>query len=125
MTQRRLPARTAARIVIAVLLLAALMPALLRIATADQPQLWAEICSASSGKSAPPSSDPTAPGVADNTHCPWCQLHAAAPGLPPAAPAALALPTDLRHLLPARFLSAARTAHAWRHGPARAPPPTV
>lgn len=54
-------------------------------------------------------------------HCPLCALTNDAPPLFTALPLAL-LMTAARHALPAAFLHAPRTLHAWRSAQPRGPP---
>jgi len=60
-----------------------------------------------------------------NGHCAMCHLHSDDLALPPPAPPTIVLSSALDHVMPERFFSAPRTAHAWRAAPARAPPSQV
>lgn len=54
-------------------------------------------------------------------HCPFCVLHASAPGMPPAPLQGLTL-LPLAFHVPELFLAAPRTLNAWTTVQARAPP---
>lgn len=54
-------------------------------------------------------------------HCPYCAL-AATPLLPPSADAAPVAHPALRHAMPPRYFSAARSGPAWRSAQPRGPP---
>lgn len=89
---------------------------------------WAEICSALGAKRVRVDDDtrdprsPAAPAEQAFEHCPYCSVHAAAPGLPPTSAAELR-PPSLQFQAPALFLRAPATAVAWRSAQSRAPPP--
>lgn len=60
-----------------------------------------------------------------NGHCAMCHLHSDDLALPPPPTPTVLLLNALDHVMPERFFSAPRTAHAWRAAPARAPPSLV
>lgn len=116
--------------VIATFWLAALVPALglTRAALAGELPPLGALCSSgmASAASAADGKMPDAPTAQTSmaADCPFCWLQAQGLALPPAPPR-MPLASDNFLELPERFLSAPRTAHAWRHTPARAPPSTV
>jgi Protein of unknown function (DUF2946) len=57
--------------------------------------------------------------------CPFCLLQAHTPVLPSSVCVAPSPSADLQHALPALFLQAPYTLHAWRHRPPRGPPGRV
>lgn len=110
------------------MLLSALVPALSHaFVSADAG--WMEICSASGakfvridGSGEKQSGSPKSPLLHATDHCPSCGLHVADMDLPPAPPAELAAPLLPAHDVPALFLHAPRTLHAWATAQPRAPP---
>lgn len=129
----QMPSLAARWMTVLVFWLAALLPAASMAAQALNGNLapWTQICRSSV---VGPRAAELRAGLADSgvddqdhalfQHCAFCHLHQDALPFPPAT-AATPLRTELRHGLPERFLSAATTAHAWRHALARAPPLTV
>jgi hypothetical protein len=110
--------------VLATFWLAALVPALAlaRAALAGELPTPGALCrSLAAGRSADPDLPQSGMVSAD---CPFCWLQAQGQALPPAPPR-LPLASERFLELPARFLSAPRSVHAWRRAPARAPPATV
>lgn len=108
-----------------VMLVSALLPALASAMTlgAESPQ-WAEICTMQGMKrvllDVDPAKSPDS-SASSLTDCPFCTSGAHSPPLP-VSPVAL-IPPDAAHAsVPERFLSAARTPHAWRSAQPRAPP---
>jgi hypothetical protein len=104
---------------------AALLPTLARALSAGDRTSWVEVCTAQGMKwvaVADASSDKTPLSVqAALDHCPYCTLEHHVPALPPSTqPLPLAIATS--DALPALFLHAPRTLHAWRTAQARAPP---
>lgn len=86
---------------------------------------WQDICRTPASRALQPTPEQ---GPADAAldllakgHCPACHLSWTDLAGPPPAPL-LALRSDLTFTAPERFWSAPRTAHAWRHAEARAPP---
>jgi hypothetical protein len=112
---------------IAVLALALLPTVSRALAAADGQVSWAEVCTpqgmravalaADSGVDEP---SPAGAGVALE-HCPYCATSAVALGMPPAPVTVSRLPA-LGTELPALFLQAPATLHAWRSAQPRAPP---
>ena len=89
---------------------------------------WAEVCTPQGMRlvavdAAQAAADPDAPAQAAGRleHCPLCALGADLPALPPAAPAALALPLAAAEP-PPLFLHAPRTLFAWHSAQPRGPP---
>ena len=89
---------------------------------------WVVVCSAGGSKwvhagseTAPQAPDP-GPARHLFEHCPYCALHVDALALPPAAPGLSGTPLPGARTLPAAFLHAPRTLHAWTPSQPRAPP---
>lgn len=102
-------------------LMAALAPAVSQAVRAADPLAWAEVCSASA-KSAAAGQQAPADGAAHLfEHCPYCSLHSAGLGMPPAA-LSLALLPALSAELPALFLGGPRGLHSWTAAQPRGPP---
>lgn len=111
-------------IAIVAMLALALMPTLSRaMAFADGSGRWAEVCTPQGMKlvATADRGDEVPQATLQLDHCGFCSLatDGAAP-LPPAVPV-LALPVT-RAAVPALFLHAPRTLHAWAHAQPRAPP---
>ncbi len=105
----------------------ALAPAISHAVRPDAPAGWAEICSVTGAKlvalddttsSEPASGEPLAHAL---EHCPYCSVHTSTLGMPPAAPADMAL-MPLSFELPELFWQAPRTLFAWASAQPRAPP---
>lgn len=111
--------------VVATFWLAALVPALglARAALAGELPTLGALCStsAASGEGSAMPDSPAAQQAGMAADCPFCWLQAQSLALPPAPPR-LPLASERFFPLPESFLSAPRTAHAWRCAPARAPP---
>jgi hypothetical protein len=105
----------------------ALVPTLSRaLATQPGQAAWAEVCTTQGLKAAAADAVDAqvvwaGPAMVHLDHCQFCILAANLPGVP-TTPAALPMRVSLTQAMPARLLEAARTAHAWAHAPARAPP---
>jgi len=103
-----------------------LAPALSQALQASRGNGAIEVCTALGAKWI--SADDTqsgepAPAPAQATeHCPYCSLQAHWVGLPPSAPAEGIAAPLLSFEVPARFLAAPRTPHAWVAARPRAPP---
>jgi len=82
---------------------------------------WGVICSVNDQQPNEHSTNPTGPVAHVLDHCPFCSLQSDTTGLPP-APLAVVAPAALAHAMPALFLQAPRTLHAWSSAQARAPP---
>ncbi len=82
---------------------------------------WGVICSVDDKTMSEQSRNPSAPVAHVLDQCPYCSLQSDATGLPPAAMAQV-VPSVLAHAVPALFLRAPRTLHAWSSAQARAPP---
>lgn len=138
----RLPLRRAAWIALLAMLMAALAPAVSQLLQRGGGVSWVEICRAGGGTAwvavadlsvtdlsvAAPSqgSDPMSskgqPHLLD--HCPYCSLQAhALPPVPTLGTLAAAPLPPFR--VPAAFLHAPHTAHAWQPAQSRAPPAWV
>lgn len=116
------------------MLVAALAPAVSAAMAQGQQPSWIEVCSAAGSRwvAATTTATADADGGAQRqslpasdasgmAHCAYCSLHSDTPALPPAPAIELPLlPADV--LLPAAFLSAPRTGHAWVTASPRAPP---
>jgi hypothetical protein len=88
---------------------------------------WTEICTpqgmrvvAVSDESGAPAPDPISAAV-HLEHCPYCAQSAGTLGMPPAPAGVMPLPVAGAEL-PALFLQAPHTLHAWRSAQPRAPP---
>lgn len=88
---------------------------------------WTEICTpqgmrvvAVSDESGAPAPDPIS-AAAHLEHCPYCAQSAGTLGMPPAPAGVMPLPVAGAEL-PALFLRAPHTLHAWRSAQPRAPP---
>lgn len=97
------------------------------LAAARGDSRWAEICTpqgmrvvAVSGESGAPAPDP-ASAAAHLEHCAYCAQSVGALGMPPAPVGVVPLPLAGAEL-PALFLPAPHTQHAWRSAQPRAPP---
>jgi hypothetical protein len=109
--------------------MAALAPAVSHALGKSSPVTWAEICTSTGGKLVAIEGDvagkSSVPGAAHLLeHCPFCSLHGAAMGMPPASDlviAVVAMPADM----PAAFLHATRTLDVWVSAQPRAPPVPV
>ena len=94
---------------------------------ADGKSSWAEVCTPQGMRAvslaADSGVDEPSPARADAAleHCPYCATSAVALGMPPAAITVSRLPA-LGAELPALFLQAPHTLHAWRSAQPRAPP---
>jgi len=93
----------------------ALAPTLSHALAAANP--WAELCSAAADGKAPA----PAQGAAHLEHCPLCGPGTGAAPLPVRLALTIAPPGGAVHL-PALFLHAPRTLHAWTAAQPRAPP---
>lgn len=113
-------------IAILAVLMASLAPAISQAVGAPSPTGWAEICTSSGTKLVSVDGDAAdtdgLPGAAHLLeHCPFCSLHGATLGMPPApAPAIVAVPMPADR--PPAFLHAPRTLDAWVSAQPRAPP---
>lgn len=109
-------------------LMAAFAPSISRALMRAAPDALVEVCtpdgsrlvSLASYKDLTPS-QPGSPADHHLQHCPYCALHAHDLALPP-APVAFAFPPPLGQAVPAAFLHAPATLHAWRGAQPRAPP---
>lgn len=107
------------------ILMAALAPAISQALDLQGRVGWIEVCTTQGAKwvkadaNAGTESEPGAEHEAG--HCPYCTLHPNLVGLPPAPLQALPAPASGR-AVPAAFLSAPRTLHAWVSAQPRAPP---
>lgn len=106
------------------IVMAALAPTVSRALGPDAAAAWVEICTAQ-GSRWVAAADQGDAGSSDaghaGEHCPYCSLHLPVLGTPPAATPVLVLPA-LAHAVPAAFLAAPRTLHAWVVAQPRAPP---
>lgn len=109
--------------------MAALAPAVSHALGKSSPVTWAEICTSAGsklvaveGEAAGKGSVPGAAHLLE--HCPYCSLHGAAMGMPPASDLAIAVVT-LPAEMPAALLHAARTPDVWVSAQPRAPPVPV
>ena len=126
MRLRSRPQRFSTWLAILAVLWMAFAPLASQALGAEQSQAWIEICGANGAKwvkanaanaGAP---EQPQPGAHPLDHCPYCSLHASAMGMPPAALAPLAL--SVSQEMPAAFMAAPRTLHAWRSAQPRGPP---
>ncbi len=107
--------------------MAALAPALSHALQAGVPEGWIEICTelgpklVAGDEVAPKKPSPASPADHLLKHCPYCSLHITDLGLPPVS-VDIALLDALASPVPALFLSAPRTPHAWVTAQPRAPP---
>jgi len=107
-------------------LMVALAPTISFALGAGSSRAWIEVCSSTGSKWVRTQADPAEPtpltaAAHPFEHCPYCSLQADA--LPvPLAPPDLPLPPPAADDMPAVFLHAARTLHAWVHAQPRAPP---
>lgn len=113
-------------IALAAILLLSLAPTLVRAwhQGSPSPSSLIEVCSAQGTRwvtVSPDDGDKQPAGDHAAQHCPWCAHHATTLGLPPAA-FDMSWPSESAHALPAAFLHAPRTLHAWRGTQPRAPP---
>lgn len=106
----------------------ALAPAVSHALVATGSTTWTQVCTPQGMRWVSGAEDPAAqPGQPNGTaaglldHCPYCTLGTLGAAPPPVAPALLVLPAESLGP-PERFLSAARTAHAWCAAQPRAPP---
>jgi hypothetical protein len=110
------------------MVMAALAPAVSHALGKSSPVTWAEICTTGSKRVAvegDAAGKNSVPGPAHLLeHCPFCSLHGAAMGMPPASDLAIAVVT-LPAETPAAFLHAARTQDVWVSAQPRAPPVPV
>ena len=107
--------------------MAALAPSISHALAGKQGAFWIEVCSAVGAQASPQDGDPGDPVPASTDghvfeHCPYCSLHANAVAIP-AVPSIRVPEIDLSERLPAAFLAAPRTLHAWLSAQPRAPPP--
>ncbi len=118
-------------IAILVMWASALMPTIARALAAQSPESWVEVCTdmgmkrvaladdgMPAGGGAPASANPM------TDHCVFCSL-GGPDGAPLPASSPALQPSGLRDALPALFLRAPYTLHAWAHAQARAPPQLV
>lgn len=130
MLPHRPPSPLARWLVLLTVLLGTLMPTLSQALALARGEVtvWSQICRASvvsprAGQSLiaakKASEKDSLHGMFE--HCPFCAVHAQDLA-PPPADLSLALRLELKPELPARFLSAAVTAHAWAPALARGPP---
>ena len=108
------------------ILMAALAPSISHALGAKNGASWVEVCTTVGAKWVQPDGSVTDKAPASGyahpfEHCPYCSLHANAIAIPP-APLALVPALALSHPLPAAFLAAPRTLHAWVSAQPRAPP---
>lgn len=118
------PARTLSTwIAVLAILVSALLPSVSQALGAASPAAWVEVCSAQGSKWIPADEGGSDTQGAEHLleHCPYCSLHTPTLALPPVPPP-LTLRLDLGHAVPAAFLSAPVTLHAWRAALPRAPP---
>ena len=113
--------RRAAWLALFAMLWLALAPTVVHAVEAAQgPMPWAQICTASGFKPAPGSPAEAADHL--KSHCPFCALSQLGATLPPPPAAFVFLPDERAHEVPALFLQAPHTLHAWRHALSRGPP---
>lgn len=87
---------------------------------------WVEVCTTAGSRlvaldAAGEAQQPATSAAAHLEHCPYCAPSFGGVGLPP-SPLTLPLPADLATEVPALFLQAPRTLHAWCSAQPRAPP---
>ena len=87
---------------------------------------WVEVCTTAGSRlvaldAAGQAQQPATSAAAHLEHCPYCAPSFGGVGLPP-SPLALPLATELATDVPALFLHAPRTLHAWCSAQPRAPP---
>lgn len=120
----RAPKRLTSWIAAVAILLASLAPSLSHALGSTAGASWIEICTSQGSKWITEKSDgsPSTP-IASHIfeHCPFCSMHAPAPGLPPSLETAPLLIEGHGDFPPA-FYSAPRTLHAWASAQPRAPP---
>lgn len=130
---RRPPLASLRWLVVLTFWLGAIAPAMSMALAAQRGELapWAQLCRSSlvspralAGEFGQAPSDDQATHAMFK-HCSFCSLHQQDLALPPPAAPAMALIQGLRFGPPERFFSADRTAHAWRHAHARAPPASI
>jgi len=112
--------RLAAWVSLLALVLATLAPGIARAVAFAQGDAtaWGQICSTEGTPSPEGGSSPAAHML---DHCPFCSLHGDTLGLPPSLSAQHSAPQPA-YALPALFLKAPRTLHAWASAQPRAPP---
>ena len=126
MSPARRHQRLFAGLALAILLLAAVVPALSHALGRSSGHAQVEVCTAQGmrwvdiGERGPADSQADPGHLLE--HCPFCRVHAPVLGLPP-TDLTLALPSGPRDALPRAYLLAPRRLHAWVSAPARAPPP--
>ncbi len=93
------------------------------LAAARGDSAWLEVCTAQGVRMVEAGDNNSAPADAGahQQNCPYCAQGAAALGMPPTPSAAFVLP-EVGVAMPALFLHAPRTAHAWCSAQPRAPP---
>jgi hypothetical protein len=113
-------------IALTVMLALALMPTLSHALSFARgaPSALSEVCTPQGARlvalnDQAPEPGPAAFGHLD--HCPFCSLHGAALGMPPATPGHIE-PAALGHAVPPLFLAAPRPLFAWSAAQPRAPP---
>jgi len=109
--------------------MAALAPAVTHALRKSSQLMWTEICTSTGSKLVVVDGEAAGkvrvPGAAHLLeHCPFCSIHGAALGMPPASDAMIAV-AAMPAEIPAAFLHATRTLDAWVSAQPRAPPVPV